>query len=245
MINDRRRHIPARPSRQAPAQSDIGIVAVGEEGFVKPANLIQHCPPIQRRSAVREQHILGRVVLPAIGLPRASSMIQAVQINQMPRLVDAPSIAMHQNLAGAHTDSRAGLHRRHQLFKPSRMRLGIVVQRSNVAAARHGDSRIAASGESPVLPQLHDAQPRIRNREQILHRSVSRSVIDDDHLKVCKRLRPHRSQTCFEKIAPIDVDDNDRDRGLHAFSASSITVAPAPASASTTAKGVTAATTAR
>lgn len=150
MVDDGGRDIPAGPAREASAKTDVGIVAVGEEKFVKESDLIEHRAAVERGGSIGEENLCGRVVLPAVGLAGASAVIEAVEVDQVAGLVDASAIAMEEDLAGAHAGAGMGIHRGDEFGQPAGVGFGVVVERGDVAAAGDGDAGVAAAGEAAV-----------------------------------------------------------------------------------------------
>jgi len=90
-------------------------------------------------------------------------VIQAVGIDQVPRLIDAFSIVVKENFTSAHTDRIIRFHTGDQLFEPALVGLRVVIQCRDVAAFRNPDTGIAAPSKPVVRWQGNDAQARFAN----------------------------------------------------------------------------------
>ena len=77
-------------------------------------------------------------------------MIQTVGIDEVAHFVDAVTLAVEKNFAGAHANRRIRFHSTDQFLDPASIRLRIIIQCRNVAALSARDACIAASGKSFV-----------------------------------------------------------------------------------------------
>src|SRR5215475_14132713 len=88
MPRDRPRHVAATPARDAPAQPQVCVLAVGEEVLVEEADLVEHGAPVERRACAGQQHVrLALVTLP-VGLETSASASDAVTRDDEPGAVE-------------------------------------------------------------------------------------------------------------------------------------------------------------
>ena len=79
------RRIEAPPAGDARAQSQFGIVAIGEKVLVEAADAVQHLLAVHGRAAVRPEHFLFAVELPAVQRAAAAPAVLAVGEDQVAR----------------------------------------------------------------------------------------------------------------------------------------------------------------
>ena len=148
--------------------------------------------------------------LTSIRFARSASMVQTVGVDQVADLVDAFSIAVKQDFAGTHPDRWIGLDTLDQFPEPVRIRLRIVVQRSDVSALRIRNSCVAAACESSVFRQCDDTQARFAKATKKFQRTVPGAVFDDDRFEIGVGLLPNGLKTPVQKIAAIQINDDYR-----------------------------------
>ena len=81
MPDDGGRHGQAAPPGNARAQSQLGVVRVGEKVLIEPPDLVQESASIEGGAAVRPSDFLEAVVLSAVDLAGAPAAVLPVRIN--------------------------------------------------------------------------------------------------------------------------------------------------------------------
>src|SRR5262249_33182357 len=109
VTHDCRRHIPRFPAEKPGSQTEIGIVAEGEEAFVESSGFLENLAMVKRCASVRPEDLFRTVVLSNILLHCAPAAILAVPIDQMSGLVDDARPALKQYLAAQHANSAASI----------------------------------------------------------------------------------------------------------------------------------------
>src|SRR5215475_4890925 len=88
MPGDRPRHVAAAPARDAAAQPQVRVLAVGEEVLVEEPDLVEHGAPVERRARAGQQHVrLALVTLPVL-LETAAPAPYAVARDDEPGAVE-------------------------------------------------------------------------------------------------------------------------------------------------------------
>src|SRR5690242_21888452 len=88
--------IPALPAGDAGAQSQLGIVAIGEEVLVEAADAVEHGFAVHSRRAVRPEHLFFAIELTAVGRAGSPSAILSVGKDQVSGLIDAAGVFPYQ-----------------------------------------------------------------------------------------------------------------------------------------------------
>ena len=102
----RLRRVDTAPSCDARAQSQLGVISVGEEIFIEPSDLIEHLLAIQRRAPVRPQDFLLPVELPGVERSTAPPAVLAIRKNEVPGFIDNAWVLPDENFAGRHANVR-------------------------------------------------------------------------------------------------------------------------------------------
>ena len=110
------------------------------------------------------------------------------------------------------------LHRLYKRTQIIRLRLGVIIQKNHIIGVRCGDPDIDRAGKPGVFAEQDRADreviPVSRQLLQILHRSVCRAVIYDQHNKISVCLPLQRVHTLIHKSQAVVIRDDDRDLGL-------------------------------
>src|SRR5207245_1331326 len=75
------RSVPAAPSGDAGAQAEFGIVAIREEVFVEPADLVEHFPAIHGSASIGPEHLFFAIELALVERAGTAAAILAVGKN--------------------------------------------------------------------------------------------------------------------------------------------------------------------
>jgi hypothetical protein len=97
-----------------------------------------------------QRHSVDCVVLAAVDLAGAAAAVLAIGVDEVAHLVDAAGIFVHQHFGGGHADIRRGVEGASQGRQKVRLRLRIVVQQGDEAAARGGKRLVVGGAESAV-----------------------------------------------------------------------------------------------
>src|SRR5262245_54572966 len=91
--NTRGRDVPALPSSQLPSNTQIHVLEIAKEIFVKVADLIQHRLAQRTSAAVRRQYFFGAVVLALVFFLPPSRTRDAVRIKEQANRVEEIRLA--------------------------------------------------------------------------------------------------------------------------------------------------------
>src|SRR5215510_9899622 len=109
MPRDRPRHVAAAPTRDAPAQSQVRVLAVGEAVLVEEPDLVEHGAPVERRARAGQQHVrLALVTLP-VGLETSAPAPDAVARDDEPGAVEQIRPPPDVDARRAHADGGIAL----------------------------------------------------------------------------------------------------------------------------------------
>lgn len=209
------RNIQACPAGDSAAQSQFRIVPVCKEILVKTSGLFQHLAAVHRRAAIRPEHFLHAVVLAPVDLARTTSSILAIEVDQMPGLIDAPPVLINENLRRRHAHLRSAIESRRQGLQPAGIRLGVVVQQRNKFAFRSGKPLIVCCAEPNVAAITNQLYPEYIPAGVFLEHhfrgSVVRSIIHHHDIEgLLDLLCCQRSQARPQELAAVPIYDYNR-----------------------------------
>ena len=219
MTDNRRRDVEAVPPGNAGAQSQFGVIGVCKEVLVKPSDLVEHLAAVHSRASIGPQHLLDTVILTHVDLARSSSSILAIEVDQVPGLVNSPGILMNEDLRRRHADIRPVHEGGRERFEPARVRLGVIIQQRDELACGSSESLVVCRAKPNVVRITNQLYPdRSVARELVgeliedhLRRTVIRSIIYHDDVKwVAGPLGGQGSQAGAEKVAAVPVHHYDR-----------------------------------
>src|SRR5438128_6118341 len=151
MMNNRGWNIPSAPTEQPRAQTQVGIVAEGEEHFVEAAGFFEDLAMVQSRAGVRPKNFFRFVILTNVGFHCAPAAILTIPIDEMAGLVDHARRASKKNFAGEHTDPPGGITTANQFRQPIRFRNGITVEESDPFASGLRECQVIPFAEAAVV----------------------------------------------------------------------------------------------
>src|SRR5215469_10375091 len=96
--------VDTTPARDTRAQPKLGIIPIREEIFIKTADFFKHFSAIESGAAIRPEHFLFAIVLPAVFETTAAAAVLPIGENQVPGLIEQTWIFPNQNLADGHAD---------------------------------------------------------------------------------------------------------------------------------------------
>src|ERR1700735_2354984 len=202
--------IETAPAGDAGAQTELRVVAEHEEVFVESADLVEHGFAVHGGGAIRPEALLDAVILAAIDLAGAAAAVLAIGGDEMANLVDAARIFVHQHLGGRHADIRRRAEGASQGRQEVRLRLGVVVQKSDEAAVRGGKRLVVGGAESAVhgVGNYVDAKVRASGevRADHLERSIARAIIYHDDFEIGATLPSQRFEAGAQVVAPVPID---------------------------------------
>ena len=182
------------------AQAPVGVLEVGEEALVEPADLLERPPAVERGPGARARDDAGRVVLPAVGLAVAAPPGRAVPRDHVAGTVEHARLAQHPQLARGRARARVGVERGDELGEPAGVELHVVVEQRDELARR------GAAIPALTAPRSRGSPPEPTTsasgaRAACAGGAVRRAVVDDDHLEVAEALLAQRASAAVEQLA--------------------------------------------
>ena len=212
MPHPRVRRVNHSIAQRSNRQAEVDVFVVRRKVvFAEPADGVPRFTPDEERTRRAVVHLTDE---PHARRPWPLSSAQAHRRTIPPDdgsgLLDGTIRKQDATANSAHT--RIGVGNLHQRLQPSRLDLGVVVEKNEIPSRRSARRDVAAAGKPHVDRRLEDTNTRAGCREQRTHVVVGVVEQNQNLARHCIGQSCQRSQTALETLRSMSRENDNRDR---------------------------------
>ena len=197
------RHIHYAISEPSGAQTEITIlVTISIETLVEIIQLFEYLASSHEAEAGKIIDIFYPVVLTMIGFPPATLRADILRVsNPAACALHSCCTVVHVGLRPDNADARVRFCYRKQSIDQPRVNTRIIVERQNVLRApmnRLDKTAVAAARDAEIL-RIGDAVHQGKHCAEVIERTIRRSVINKNYVRVAIATLQHAADTSFGK----------------------------------------------